>query len=341
MDRSTRLLGTADRSQTILEIGPGYSPLAPKAAGWRTHIVDHAPQDLLRAKYATADVDINVIEEVDTVWAGGPLHEAVPAVLLGRVDTILASHVLEHMPDPIGFLQSASRLVTPLAVLSLALPDRRYCFDCFRPWTTTGDWLEAHRRGSRGHSLKTRYDHVAYAALLDGRLAWGPGPIGRPTLGDPFEVAREVVRTFGGSETEPYQDCHAWQFTPAGFRLIMLELKALELTDWQIESIHLSDSFEFFVSLSRHINGDETNRAALQKERQRLLVRQLEEAREQIDWMLAGQETLSVPDAAGYQALITKLTEQDNRLQGMADSLARMQAPTPIRALWRTMRGRR
>ncbi|MEA2792542.1 MAG: hypothetical protein QOG73_4948, partial [Acetobacteraceae bacterium] len=46
-------------------------------------------------------------------------------------------------------------------------------------------------------------------------------------------------------------------------------------------------------------------------------------------------------DAAGYQALITKLTEQDSRLQDMADNLARMQAPTPIRTLWRTMLGRR
>jgi hypothetical protein len=340
LDRATRLLGTADRSQTLIEIGPGYNPLAPKAAGWRTHIVDHAPREELRTKYAAAGVNIDVIEEVDTIWSDGPLHESVPSNLMGRVDTILASHVLEHIPDPIGFLQSASHLVTPLAVLSLALPDRRYCFDCFKPWTTTGDWLEAHRRRPSRHNLKTRYDQIAYAALLDGQLAWGPGHTGVPTLADPFEVARETVRTLSAGEDNSYQDCHAWQFSPAGFRLIMLELRSLGLTDWRIESMHLSDSFEFFVSLSRSSGGDEINPSALQRERQRLLLRQLTETREQIDTILDTQEAVT-EDRLGYEALIAKFDEQDVRLRTMAESIASIcRAIRPLRTIWRAITSR-
>src|SRR5208283_2921376 len=160
----SRLLGTADRAQQIVEIGAGYCPVAPKSGGWNTHVVDHASRDELRTKYAAAAVDRQAIEEVDTVWHDGALHEAVPAALVGHVDRIIASHVLEHIPDLIGFFDSAARLSSPDGALSIALPDRRYCFDCFKPWTTTGDVLEAHRRRPSRHSLKTAFDHVAYSA---------------------------------------------------------------------------------------------------------------------------------------------------------------------------------
>ncbi|HYZ24442.1 MAG TPA: methyltransferase domain-containing protein, partial [Rhodopila sp.] len=131
MDRVLFLRGSSDVSSQILEIGAGYNPVAPKRGGWRTHVVDHASRDDLCVKYAAAPgVDIGLIEEVDTIWQGGPLQEAVPADLVGAVDTIIASHVLEHFPDLIGFFQSAERLARNAGLLSVAFPDRRYCFDC-------------------------------------------------------------------------------------------------------------------------------------------------------------------------------------------------------------------
>jgi hypothetical protein len=85
MDRIVRPLGAATRSQRILEIGAGYCPVVPKAEGWQTHVVDHASRDDLRTKHRAVDVD--VIEDVDTIWHEGPLHEAVPSILMGQVGT--------------------------------------------------------------------------------------------------------------------------------------------------------------------------------------------------------------------------------------------------------------
>ena len=113
MNRTERLLGVVDRSQLIIELGAGYNPIAPKADGWNTHVVDHTTRDELRTKYATAAVDVGVIEDVDTVWQGGPLDRAVPAALLGQVDLIIASHVLEHIPDLIGFFSGGQSSGTP------------------------------------------------------------------------------------------------------------------------------------------------------------------------------------------------------------------------------------
>jgi hypothetical protein len=341
MDRITRLLGTATRSQCLLELGAGYNPVAPKSGGWKTHVVDHATRGELQKKYATGGVDTDLIEDVDTIWRGGSLHEAVPADLLNHVDLIIASHVLEHIPDLIGFFQSASQLVRFGGLLSVALPDRRYCFDCFRPWTTTGGLLEAHHQDMNRHSLRTAFDHVAYSATVDGQLAWAPRPVGEPVLMDPFAAAESTVNLFGGHSCGPYQDYHAWQFTPAGFRLIMLELLALGVCDWQVAALHGPENFEFFAVLRRS-GTQQLDPATLQTQRQSLLLAQLAETREQINFIMGGAEAAPGHEREMYDELIAKLTEQDRRLREMSETLTWLRAVlSPVRRVWRTLRGRR
>jgi 2-polyprenyl-3-methyl-5-hydroxy-6-metoxy-1,4-benzoquinol methylase len=50
------------------------------------------------------------VQEVDRVWTAGPL-EMVLQDQLGTFDAIIASHVIEHIVDPIAFFDSASRLL--------------------------------------------------------------------------------------------------------------------------------------------------------------------------------------------------------------------------------------
>ena len=331
------MLGTANRSQRILELGAGYSPIAPKADGWQTHVVDHATHHELRAKYANAGVDTGSIEEIDTIWRGGPLHEAVPPSLLGQIDLIIASHVLEHIPDLAGFLQSASHLVRQGGLLSVALPDRRYCFDCFRPWTTTGDLLEAHQRKMQRHSLKTAFDHVAYSAAVDGQIAWGPSPVGEPALLNSFAAAADVTNLFADWPNGPYQDYHAWQFTPASFRLVTLELAALGISDWQVMTLHGPENFEFFAVLNSS-NVQQLDPSILQTQRQRLLLTQMAEIREQIDFIIGPAVTPEFKLDA-YREIMTKLADQDRQLREMAETLSWLRAfLRPCRRIWRTLR---
>src|SRR5271170_1497446 len=119
VDRAARLLSTSTRLSRILEIGPGYNPIAPRSAGWNVHVVDHAPRDELRLKYGPMAVDIDSIEDVDTVWKHGSLHAAVPCDLHGQFDSIIGSHVIEHIPDLVGFLASAERLCAPHGTICL------------------------------------------------------------------------------------------------------------------------------------------------------------------------------------------------------------------------------
>ena len=287
MDRIARLLSTSERSSRILEIGASYNPIAPKADGWNTHVVDHASRDELRAKYADAGVDLDRIELVDTVWNDGRLHDAVPASLHGTFDTLIASHVIEHIPDLVGFFVSADRLLSTGGVIALAVPDRRYCFDYFKPLSTTGDALEAHATGRVRHSRRTIWNHEAYAANADGIGAWGQTPVHKLTFMAGFSKARERIAQVRDDPATEYVDAHAWMFTPAVFELIIMELGALGLINWRIATMHGPDGCEFLTFLQR---GRETadSLPLLEIRRMALLQRHMQELRDQIDFALAG-----------------------------------------------------
>lgn len=287
MTRNEILLRGANHSTRILEIGPGYNPVAPKCEGWNTHIIDHASADELRAKYTSAPVDVGRIEDVDTVWTDGLLHEAVPASLQASFELVIASHVLEHVPDFVGSLMSLSHLLRHDGVISIALPDKRFCFDYFKPISTTADVLEAFRSNRTRHSFRSIWGHVAYAASLDGKEAWGQGPIASSRFIAPFRDVVNAYRTPDSTASDPYVDCHAWHFTPASLSLIMFELQQLGVVDWKLEDISGPLGCEFFVSLRR---GPKNLLSAdrIQEIRMRFLQDCLSELDEQVRFALDG-----------------------------------------------------
>ena len=87
-----------------------------------------------------------------------PLH--------GTFDAFIASHVIEHTPDLIDFLQTSEILLKSSGVVVLAIPDKRYCFDYFQPLTTPGQVLAAHAEGRSRHTRRTAFDHVASELLI-------------------------------------------------------------------------------------------------------------------------------------------------------------------------------
>lgn len=249
--REEQLRSLFDTSGFGLEIGPSYNPLLPKADGYRVETVDHAGANDLRAKYATLPGAAERIEDVDYVTDGRPMLDVIGQV--DRYDFIFASHVIEHVPNIVGFFVECQKLLKPDGALVLAVPDKRYCFDLFRPVSTLGQAVEAHLQGHTRHSIASLFDHVAYFTMKDGGYVWvkpGTAPVTfAHTLDDGLTLAKRA------QASDEYFDAHGWRFTPSSFRFMADALAELGLIDLVIVEERQYDGpvfkHEFYVVMRK------------------------------------------------------------------------------------------
>jgi 2-polyprenyl-3-methyl-5-hydroxy-6-metoxy-1,4-benzoquinol methylase len=290
--RAEILLGPINRGASIIEVGAGYNPIAPKMEGWNTKTIDVAARAGLIDRYrGQPGVDVDRIEEVDFIWRDGALSGAVPTELHGSFDAFIASHVIEHAPDMLAFLNSAATLLAATGVVILAIPDKRFCFDYFRPLALTGDVLASHSMRRNRHSRQTIFNHIAYAVSANGSGAWAQHSVQSFVFCHSLEKAYSAFLISSEDDASPYVDMHAWQFTPASFQLLLLELARLKLTDWRVDWIGPALGCEFHVWLCR--GGQEVAAALteseLNEQRLALLKRTLVEMKQQIRFLEIGQ----------------------------------------------------
>ncbi|MBS7793115.1 class I SAM-dependent methyltransferase [Roseococcus sp. SDR] len=317
MERNSWLLdGLVPGRSRILEIGPSFSPVAAKRHGWNTTIVDHCDRGELISKYGSVgSLDVDSIEDVDIVWRGNSLADQMSSAELGSYDAIIASHVIEHMPDPLAFLRDAERILAPNGTVILAVPDKRLCFDCLRPFSTTGAILEAHQQRRSRHPASAVFDALSWdvrpedgVPSWEHRRAFVPGFLRDfVEAGQHFEVASRA--------DAPYMDVHGWVFTPASFELLMLELRQMAACAWAVAQIKRRASLEFLVKLRRNsppLSGD-----SFMRERVRLSIELLRDLRDGVNWILEGTDAVRVSDQDGDSRRIVEKLIHLNKALGV------------------------
>lgn len=266
MTRQDKALYALDKKGLGLEIGPSHNPIAPKKHGFNVHILDHLNADDLRKKYADHTqygVRIDNIEEVDFVWNGQPL-----SALIGKkscYDWIIASHVIEHIPDIVTFFQQCEILLKPTGRLSLIVPDKRYCFDYFNPTSSTGELLDAFADKRTRPSAGKVFDHFANATKHGGQIAWDTVPRGGFELIHSFEQARSLWQQ--AQDGQDYIDTHCWRFTLESFHLVLADLNMLRLTDLTIVKEFVTTGCEFYVTLGQNFGLSSFDRLEMLKRR--------------------------------------------------------------------------
>ena len=227
-----------------LEIGPGYSPFFSKKDGYRVKTLDHASAEDLRKKYEhDPKVSISQIEDVDFVWNGEPYVDLMPGQ---RFDWVFASHVVEHAPDFVGFINNCASVLHPNGVLALAVPDKRYTFDFFRQRSSLGAIIDAHldkrTRPSVGnvvesaaYTLQENKNHSLQSELFDA-FAFPASP-------DARHFSRVAANT-------AYHDVHVWAFTPNHFRMIIEILFGLGLIQLRETAFSPTSGCEFYIFLA-------------------------------------------------------------------------------------------
>lgn len=245
--RRIHLFGETGPEGHGLEIGALDSPLL-RRPDHDVLYVDYASTELLRRNQYDPGVRLDDLVEVDVVWGEVPLRTAV-----GReVDFVVASHVIEHVPDLIGWLAELRAVLKPGGLLGLIVPDKRFTFDALRRESTLAEAVEAHLLGYRRPSLRQVFDVASLGVPVDPAGVWtnglSPETRRREVLAR-LPSALELARTL--RDTPRYQDAHCWVFTPASFLDLAEELANLDLFPFRIEQFTPTErgGIEFYLRL--------------------------------------------------------------------------------------------
>ncbi len=254
----------AIRDAKGLEIGPLNQPVLRKDEAC-VFYVDHLDTAGLRAKYRDDPaVAVESICAVDYVCAA---PTDLPAVLGDeRFDYCIASHVIEHVPDVAGWLEAIAAVLAPRARLCLAVPDKRFTFDCYRRLTTPAEVLAAGL---------LRQSKPGPAQILDHTLHYVPADaqsiLAKTIDPDPVDSDNRVRHAWKKASealaTGDYCDVHCWVFTPRSFLAILRVLALCGRLPFTLAAFQgtAAGSNEFFLVLEKAGNDEAVSEEALNR----------------------------------------------------------------------------
>jgi SAM-dependent methyltransferase len=227
--------------QQGLEIGPLDRPILSKRHA-RVLYVDHATREHLVEKYvhtgSPETFNPDRVVETDVVWDAAGLRSRLAP---NSLDYCLASHVMEHVADPLTWLRDICGVLRPGGLINLAIPDQRLGFDFRRPVTRPSALVDAFIRKLTRPSAGQVFDHVAHTVQLGSTE-----PLVRP---DAIQAAYRFAEMV--SEQEFYMDVHCHVFTDASFLDVFEVLAYTGLIDFRLRAIFPARprTNEFIVSL--------------------------------------------------------------------------------------------
>jgi SAM-dependent methyltransferase len=236
-----------------LEVAPNWAPIVTKAESDVLYC-DYLTYDELVSRELTNIGRINHglwVQRLDFVWEAGKALEAC-APPGAKFDYIVSSHVLEHVPDFLGYLYQMRTVLRDSGVIAFALPDIRGSGEYFRRASSVGELLNAYLTAQQKPSPAQTYDWYQNFFLfrnvpLEGETLSGVER-GVAKDADCLALAERAVAE--------YMDVHCWAFSKSTFADTIGELKSIGLFDFDIEALDSSaptatgHGSEFYVKLS-------------------------------------------------------------------------------------------
>ena len=250
MSRKEQLLRCVDITKGKgLELGPLHSPILSKGEA-KVFYVDHMSTEGLRQKYKGHPFPLEDIVRVDYVLGNNSLKQTLKGK---KFSYVVASHVIEHIPDTVSWLKDIASVLTDDGILFLVIPDKRFTFDILRnvsrPADVIGAYLDKHTRASS----TAMYDFVS--EVRDGiepPYVWNHphddySKNGHNTLKKTYDKCLENLKP------ETYVDSHCVVFTPHSFCVVMERLIQHGLLDYEIVYFQETqeNELEFYVGMRK------------------------------------------------------------------------------------------
>jgi SAM-dependent methyltransferase len=235
------------RKARILEIGaldsPTFRPLE-----YDVFYADYASrEELSKNGERNPRYKYDRLVDVDYVVSG----KRYPDIINEKFDLIIANHVIEHIPDVIGWLHDLGTLLHPDGMVFLSVPDRRYTFDIVRRESNFIDIIRPHISRQTRPDLLNILDHLWYYKQVKAPEIW-EGTHLEAMQRMRFTHAECIVAAEMASR-KPYADVHCHVFTELSFCELIEDLKKFGYFGFEELAIEpvIQGSNEFYVMLKK------------------------------------------------------------------------------------------
>lgn len=241
------------KRQKGLEIGALDLPLITPDMG-QVDFADQLPTDKLKRLAArTAGHSPDFVQGVDFVLSQTPLN-----TLASDYAWVAASHLIEHVPDLIGWLQTIGARLSPKGILFCVVPDGRFTFDIHRPLSTLGKILQDHLDGKQRPSFRDVFDaFYYYDENINAADVWA----GKVTSNVHHHHGFKGAWGKALQGTTTYVDCHCNIFTSESFAKIISTLAGLNLIPFDVEEI--GNTERYWTDFHAILRKNDTPRAVL------------------------------------------------------------------------------
>lgn len=234
-----------------LEIGPLTAPIVTKDEA-KVFYLDHASTSDLKKKYAAESAEfLNQILPVDYVLINNSLKETVKDK---KFDYVIASHVIEHVPDIVSWLKDIASILKPNGILSLVIPDKRYTFDITRNESILADVIGAFIEKRTKASPSSIYDYFAECRTnIVAAEVWSNESKDFSKKPHICSLDEAYRRSDDGFRFKDYVDVHCYAFTPHSFMNILRRLIEHDLLDYEVIDFQDTEKYqlEFYVTLKK------------------------------------------------------------------------------------------
>jgi SAM-dependent methyltransferase len=234
-------LATVPRDQSVLELGPFYTP---SITGENVRYYDILDQEQLRTRARLIGVPDDQCPVIDFVSPTGDL-----SIVDQKFDAIVSSHCIEHQPNLVKHFTDIAAILNKGGRYYLLIPDKRFCFDHYLPESLITDVIAAYYDHRTFHMSSSVLEHYMLTTHNDAVRHWA-GDHGDPYAQQNRERAEQALREMEQRRDE-YIDVHGWQFTPYNFRSVVTSLNKYGFCNLLVERVYdtVRNSHEFMAIL--------------------------------------------------------------------------------------------
>ena len=218
-------LNKIEQNKRILEIGPLCNPNIKKNGTDVFYADIRSTEDVKEFYKNDKSVAIENIVDIDFVIEGG-YSESLKNIR--KFDYVIATHVIEHIPQLILFFMDISNILNYQGKLCLTIPDKRYCFDHFRQPTSFAECYDIYTK--EVNNLPFRVLDFFISAVKNDPVYWWNETSNFDDLpqdkDNRFDSAKRMyLRALEGE----YLDVHFSVFTPESFLLLLYNMLIFNL----------------------------------------------------------------------------------------------------------------